>query len=65
MSATQVDKVETYQQILDALDEAQEALHLMADSEGRTISRARAAKCRRAGNLCDRAVHSLRKAVEL
>lgn len=60
-----VDKIETYQAVISALREARDTLFAMNESQGRTIDKKRAARCRVVGARCARALEDLQKAAEL
>jgi hypothetical protein len=60
-----VDKIETFRLSVKSLQDAQDTLYEMADSQGRTINRVRAAKCRIAANQCASALEGLQKVAEL
>lgn len=57
------DKIDTYEEILRALQLAEEVLIETADWQG--LSRKREIRCRSVGNRCGRARESLQKLTEL
>jgi len=59
------DRIEAYTVVVRCLAEAASVLDDIADSEGRTVSRKRAAQARVIANRCTRALEQLSKAGEL
>lgn len=62
---TDLDRIEAYTLLVRTLAECAGTLHEFADSEGRHISRRRAAKARVMAHRCTRALENLAKAGEL
>lgn len=59
------DRIAAYTNLVRTLVEAAEALHDLADREGRTMSRKHATKARVVANRCTRALDELAKSREL
>jgi hypothetical protein len=62
---SEVDKIETYRSVISALQDARDTLVVMNDSQGRSINRQRAVRCRVAADRCARALDDLQKVAEL